>query len=60
MKRTCERKHFWVPAQVEHIKEFDQRIIIDPKNAIVHMTGQLGIVVENSLQFFSPIFDVKL
>ena len=60
MKRTCERKHLWVPAQVEHIEKFDQRIIIDPKNTIIHMTGQLGIVVENTLQFLSPIFNVKL
>lgn len=35
-----------IPAQIEHVKELEQRVVVDPEHALVVETLLLGIVVE--------------
>ena len=60
MKKTRILEQSGVPAQIKHIKELNQRIIIDPEDAVVNIASHFRIIVQCLLELLRPIAHIIL
>jgi hypothetical protein len=44
-----------IPTEIENIKELNERLIVNPKNAIINIACHIRIVVKRLLQLIAPV-----
>jgi len=49
VENICVGKQAWIPIKIENIEELKQRLVVDPKYAVVDIARKLGIIVERGL-----------
>ena len=53
-------EEFWIPTDVEDVKEMEKGLIIDPKDPIVYRASGVEIIIELCLQLGCPVGGVKI
>ncbi len=60
MKQTRILEQIRIPADIENVKELDERVVVDPEDSVIDVTGHFRVVVKRCLQLLRPVLYVVL
>jgi len=60
VKQTRVLEHIRIPADIENIKELDERVVVDPEDSVIDVTRHFRVVVKRCLQLLRPVLYVVL